>query len=69
MFVNDPGYATQNPELFNGNAMTYYGRWTYKFEEAARPKPQFVGIDIQGVIDVSPKLSTGFFTAGRGTTR
>lgn len=36
MFVNDPGYATQNPELFNGNAMTYYGRWTYKFEEAAR---------------------------------
>lgn len=36
MFVNDPGFATQNPELFNGNAMTYYGRWTYKFEEAAR---------------------------------
>lgn len=36
MFVNDPGYATQDPELFNGNAMTYYGRWTYKFEEAAR---------------------------------
>lgn len=36
MFVNDPGYATQDPALFNGNAMTYYGRWTYKFEEAAR---------------------------------
>ncbi|MGM0525536.1 MAG: M28 family metallopeptidase [Pseudomonadota bacterium] len=36
MFVNDPGYATQDPELFNGNAMTYYGRWTYKYEEAAR---------------------------------
>lgn len=36
MLVNDPGYATQNPELFNGNAMTYYGRWTYKYEEAAR---------------------------------
>ncbi len=34
--VNDPGYATQNPQLFNGNAMTYYGRWSYKFEEAAR---------------------------------
>ena len=28
MFVNDPGYATGDPELFNGNAMTYYGRWT-----------------------------------------
>ncbi|MEJ2237654.1 MAG: M28 family metallopeptidase [Gemmatimonadales bacterium] len=36
MLVNDPGYATQDEALFNGNAMTYYGRWTYKFEEAAR---------------------------------
>ena len=36
MLVNDPGYATQNPDLFNGRSMTYYGRWTYKFEEAAR---------------------------------
>jgi Zn-dependent M28 family amino/carboxypeptidase len=36
ILINDPGYATQNPELFNGNAMTYYGRWDYKFDEAAR---------------------------------
>ena len=36
MLVNDPGFATQDPALFNGNTMTYYGRWTYKFEEAAR---------------------------------
>jgi hypothetical protein len=36
MLVNDPGYATQDPDLFNGNAMTYYGRWDYKFGEAAR---------------------------------
>lgn len=36
MLVNDPGYATQDPELFNGNAMTYYGRWDYKFGEASR---------------------------------
>ncbi|WDD96979.1 M28 family metallopeptidase [Thalassomonas actiniarum] len=36
ILVNDPGYATQNPELFTGNAMTYYGRWTYKYEEASR---------------------------------
>jgi len=36
MLVNDPGFATQAPELFNGRAMTYYGRWTYKYEEAAR---------------------------------
>ena len=36
VLVNDPGFATQNPKLFDGNAMTYYGRWTYKYEEAAR---------------------------------
>ncbi|MEL7232072.1 MAG: M28 family metallopeptidase [Pseudomonadota bacterium] len=36
MLVNDPGFGTQDPELFNGNSMTYYGRWTYKFEEAGR---------------------------------
>lgn len=35
MLVNDPGYARED-ELFKGKAMTYYGRWTYKFEEAAR---------------------------------
>ena len=37
ILVNDPDYET--PGLtgrFNGRAMTYYGRWTYKFEEAAR---------------------------------
>jgi Zn-dependent M28 family amino/carboxypeptidase len=36
MFINDPGFATQDASLFRGRAMTYYGRWTYKFEEAAR---------------------------------
>ena len=36
MFVNDPGFITNDDTLFNGKAMTYYGRWTYKFEEAAR---------------------------------
>ncbi|WP_299006781.1 M28 family metallopeptidase [uncultured Shewanella sp.] len=36
ILVNDPGFATQNPRLFKGKAMTYYGRWTYKYEEAAR---------------------------------
>lgn len=36
VLVNDPGYATQDANLFKGNAMTYYGRWTYKYEEAAR---------------------------------
>lgn len=36
VLVNDPGFASNDPELFNGRAMTYYGRWTYKYEEAAR---------------------------------
>jgi len=36
MLVNDPGFATGDEDLFNGKAMTYYGRWTYKYEEAAR---------------------------------
>lgn len=33
--VNDPGSA-DTPGFFGGEALTYYGRWTYKFEEAAR---------------------------------
>jgi len=36
VLVNDPGFATGDTTLFNGKAMTYYGRWTYKYEEAAR---------------------------------
>ena len=36
MFVNDPGFHAKDETLFGGNRMTYYGRWTYKFEEAAR---------------------------------
>lgn len=37
ILVNDPDYETESLEgPFNGRAMTYYGRWTYKFEEAAR---------------------------------
>jgi Zn-dependent M28 family amino/carboxypeptidase len=36
MFVNDPGFHAKDANLFLGNRMTYYGRWTYKYEEAAR---------------------------------
>jgi len=36
VLVNDPGYASGDPALFTGKAMTYYGRWVYKYEEAAR---------------------------------
>ncbi len=36
VLVNDPGLYTGDPSLFKGKEMTYYGRWTYKYEEAAR---------------------------------
>jgi Zn-dependent M28 family amino/carboxypeptidase len=36
VMVNDPGFWSGDTTLFKGNTMTYYGRWTYKFEEAAR---------------------------------
>ena len=36
MMVNDPQPTADEPNRFGGKALTYYGRWTYKFEEAAR---------------------------------
>lgn len=36
MLVNDPPPDRKHPDRFGGNALTYYGRWTYKYEEAAR---------------------------------
>ena len=38
ILINDPGNEERpgDPAFFKGKAMTYYGRWTYKYEEAAR---------------------------------
>ena len=36
IMVNDPGFWVGDTSLFKGKEMTYYGRWTYKFDEAAR---------------------------------
>jgi Zn-dependent M28 family amino/carboxypeptidase len=36
ILVNDPGLGGEDSTFFKGNTMTYYGRWTYKYEEAAR---------------------------------
>lgn len=36
IMVNDPPATAAEPNLFGGKALTYYGRWTYKYEEAAR---------------------------------
>lgn len=36
MMANDPQPTAEEPERFGGKALTYYGRWTYKYEEALR---------------------------------
>jgi Zn-dependent M28 family amino/carboxypeptidase len=36
VLLGDPGYATKDPRVFRGGSATYYGRWSYKIEEAAR---------------------------------
>jgi Zn-dependent M28 family amino/carboxypeptidase len=36
VLVNDPPATPAEPTLFGGRVMTYYGRWTYKYEEAER---------------------------------
>ncbi|MBA9076713.1 M28 family metallopeptidase [Rufibacter quisquiliarum] len=36
VLVSDPGFYSADPTFFKGRTMTYYGRWTYKLEEAAR---------------------------------
>ena len=36
VLVNDPGFASGDSTFFKGETMTYYGRWTYKYEEATR---------------------------------
>jgi len=36
ILVNDPPATTEEPNLFGGKALTYFGRWTFKYEEAAR---------------------------------
>jgi len=50
--VNDPG-TPETPEFFGGRALTYYGRWTYKFEEAARR-------GAAGVIQIHTDDSAGY---------
>lgn len=50
MLVNDPGFHVGDKELFGGERMTYYGRWTYKYAEAAKKgaKAAFIIHDTKG---------------------
>ena len=61
MLVNDPGFATQDSSLFNGNSMTYYGRWTYKYEEASRQ-----GAEAALVIHQTEPAGYGWNVVGTG---
>ena len=36
VLLGDPGYGSRNPGIFKGLALSAYGRWSYKFEEAER---------------------------------
>lgn len=53
MLVNDPPATKKEPDLFGGKALTYYGRWTYKYEEAARK-------GAKGVILIHTDKSAGY---------
>jgi Zn-dependent M28 family amino/carboxypeptidase len=53
VMVNDPGLYTSDTTLFKGSEMTYYGRWTYKYEEAARQ-------GAAGVLIIHEPLGAGY---------
>ena len=53
MLVNDPPATTSEPNLFGGKGLTYYGRWTYKYEQAAR-------MGAAGVILIHTNESAGY---------
>ena len=42
VLINDPGYGGEDENFFKGDIMTYYGRWTYKYDEADRQGGRWV---------------------------
>ncbi|MDR1054580.1 MAG: M28 family peptidase [Prevotellaceae bacterium] len=53
VLINDPGLYTGDKMLFKGKEMTYYGRWTYKFDKAAE-------LGAEGVIIIHEELGAGY---------
>src|SRR3546814_6496462 len=53
ILVNDPGFHAGDESLFEGKRMTYYGRWTYKFEEAARKRSEEHTSELQSLMRIS----------------
>src|SRR6516165_6924045 len=44
LFVNEP--TSDDPNFFKGKALTYYGRWTFQFEETARKLVSMAGLNL-----------------------
>lgn len=62
VLINDPGLYTGDTTLFKGKEMTYYGRWTYKYEEAARQ-------GATGILIVHETLGAGYsYTVPRNSS-
>jgi len=62
VLINDPGLYTGDTTLFKGREMTYYGRWTYKYEEAARH-------GAAGILIVHETLGAGYsYTVPRNSS-
>ena len=53
LFTNEP--PSTDPKFFGGRALTYYGRWTYKYEEAAR-----LGAKAVLIIHTTPTAGYGY---------
>ncbi len=53
VLVNDPGFGGEDESFFKGNTMTYFGRWTYKYEEADR-------MGLAGLIIIHETASAGY---------
>lgn len=63
-FVNDPPPTDQEPNRFKADTLTYYGRWTYKHEEARRQGAKGIVL-----IHTTPTASYPFAVLGNGATR
>ncbi len=53
VLINDPGLGKGDDSYFKGDVMTYYGRWTYKFEEGARQ-------GLKGVLIIHESYGAGY---------
>lgn len=76
VMINDPGLYTGDTSLFRGREMTYYGRWTYKYEEAAKKGAEAVLIihETEGAgydfnVPRSSSITPRFFIDDKGLTK